>query len=85
MPQQRVFQPSQAQIVSYSDVVGMILNLNTKSSRGPDNIPDVFLRVMQKLLLILSLCSFGVRLQVQNNLVIGRRLMLFLSLAKAAN
>lgn len=35
---------SDADFISYHGIVSMLLNLKTKSSPGPDNIPNVFLR-----------------------------------------
>ena len=43
-PQQKVFQPNEVDFISYSGVLAMILKLDTKSSCGPENIPNVFLR-----------------------------------------
>lgn len=43
-PQQKMFQPNEVDFISYSGVLAMILKLKTKSSCGPDNIPNVFLR-----------------------------------------
>lgn len=57
----RLFQPTDVDFISYSGVVSMILNLNTKSSCGPDNIPNVFLRryaeIIAHFVIVLFRCS----------------------------
>uniref|UniRef100_A0A6G5AA70 Putative endonuclease/reverse transcriptase n=1 Tax=Rhipicephalus microplus TaxID=6941 RepID=A0A6G5AA70_RHIMP len=40
----RVFDPCEVSFVSYSGVFSMLLNLNSKKSCGPDNLPNMFLR-----------------------------------------
>lgn len=39
-----VYRPSDVNFISYSGVLSMLLNLNTKKSCGPDGIPNIFLR-----------------------------------------
>lgn len=39
-----VYRPSDVGFISYSGVLSMLLNLNTKKSCGPDSIPNIFLR-----------------------------------------
>lgn len=38
------FHPSDVSFISYPGVVSMLLNLKTKSSCGPDNLPNMFLK-----------------------------------------
>lgn len=44
VPETFLFEPCEANFISYSGLVSMLLNLKAKKCCGPDDLPNVFLR-----------------------------------------